>query len=48
MEEIFKARIEELDLEENEKNIILKNTKVFAKIYWQAIKDFVLNYNSDN
>lgn len=48
MEEIFKVRIEELDLEEKEKDIILKNTKIFAKIYWQAVKDFTLNYNSDN
>lgn len=48
MEEIFVTRIKELDLEENEKDIILNNTKIFAKIYWQAIKDLTLNINSDN
>ena len=48
MEEIFKARIEELNLAKEEKEFILDNIKVCSKIYWQAIKDFTLNYNSDN
>lgn len=48
MEEVFKTRIEELNLEENEKEVILKNISVCAKMYWQGIKDITLNNNSDN
>lgn len=43
MEEIFKKRVEELDLEKEEKEFILSNLNVCAKIYFRGIKDISLS-----
>lgn len=42
MEEIFKKRVEELDLEKDEKEFILSNLKTCAKIYFRGIRDISL------
>lgn len=42
MEEIFKKRVKELDLEKDEKEFILSNLNVCAKIYFRGIYDKTL------
>lgn len=42
MEEIFKARIEELNLDENEREFMLKNIEICSKIYARGIRDIEL------
>lgn len=43
MEEIFKKRVEELNLEKDEREFILSNLNVCAKIYFRGIKDMSLS-----
>lgn len=42
MEEIFKKRVEELDLEEEEREFILNNLRICAKVYFRGIYDKTL------
>ena len=42
MEEIFKKRVEELELAKDEKDFILSNLKMCTKIYFRGIRDVEL------
>lgn len=47
MEEIFIRRIEELDLNKEEREFILNNIDMCSKIYMRGIRDsFLSNINS--
>lgn len=47
MEEIFIRRIEELDLNKEEREFILNNIDMCSKIYMRGIRDSILsNINS--
>lgn len=43
MEEIFKARIEELNLNSKDKEFILNNLEICYKMYWQGVRDTALS-----
>lgn len=42
MEEIFLKRLEELDIKKEEKEFILNNANICAKLYFRGIRDTLL------
>lgn len=47
MEEIFVKRIDELDLNKEEREFILNNVKICSKIYARGINDYILSIISE-
>lgn len=45
MEDIFIKRLEELNVSKEEKEKILKDIKLFTKIYFRGIRDYILQKN---
>ncbi len=43
MKELFIKRIEELDLNDSEKEFIFENISIFTKIYLRGIRDAALS-----
>lgn len=42
MEEIFLKRLDELDVEEDEKDFIVDNIKLCTKLYFRGVRDTFL------